>query len=230
MKDIVKQIVSTPSFTVGAWSYDDYWAAKRGTKMGVPNDFQTQRARWIATRVPPSATVLDLGSGDGAQLLEIMRQTRIEATAVDFSDAALAHLRSLGIKTLKCDLQDLPSLENLPRADHVTMLEVIEHTGNAEALLLTGCQMAKTSLIFSIPNTGYISYRARLLFGRFPVQWRVNPGEHLRFWTRSDLAWWLKQLGLLENATIHGYAGIPLLNRWWPNLFAAGLIAEIRKK
>ena len=84
-------------------------------------------------------------------------------------------------------------------------------------------------LIFSVPNTGYVAHRKRLLFGSFPLQWRNNPGEHLRFWTLGDMKWWLKQLNLYEKSIIKTYEGFPLLNKLWPGMFAMGIIVIIKK-
>jgi len=71
-------------------------------------------------------------------------------------------------------------------------------------------------------------YRLRLLFGKFPAQWRVHPGEHVRFWTARDLRWWLLAQGI-ENYKIFYYEGIPLLNKIVPSLFAAGFVVYIQK-
>ena len=88
---------------------------------------------------------------------------------------------------------------------------------------------AKKGVFFSVPNSGYISYRLRLLFGSFPVQWKIHPGEHLRFWTYKDIKWWLKQLNLYHKSEIYVYEGIPFLNKIWKNLFGAGILVYIKK-
>ena len=46
-------------------------------------------------------------------------------------------------------------------------------------------------VFFSIPNSGFFMHRIRYMLGRFPLQWIVNPNEHIRFWTLKDLIWWL---------------------------------------
>ena len=39
-------------------------------------------------------------------------------------------------------------------------------------------------------------HRLRYMLGRFPLQWIVNPNEHIRFWTLKDLIWWLDYLNI----------------------------------
>jgi len=67
------------------------------------------------------------------------------------------------------------------------------------------------------------------LFGSFPIQWRVHPGEHIRFWTYRDLKWWLKELDLYDRSEIYVYEGIPFLNKIWKSLFGAAFVVEIKK-
>lgn len=228
LKEIAYQVLMTPRMMSAPWSYDDYWRAKRGNSMGEANDYQRARAAWIADRVSAGQSVLDLGCGDGAVLLALRERVAIDALGADISDLALEFLQQKGVTVHRCDLSDIASVEALPEVDHVLLLEVLEHMPRPEEFLLRVRRKARHSVIFSFPNTGYISYRLRLLFGRFPVQWRVSPGEHLRFWTYQDLKWWLSELGLLKFSIFTGYAGVPGLARWWPGLFSAALIAQVR--
>ena len=58
-------------------------------------------------------------------------------------------------------------------------------------------------------------HRLRLMLGKFPLQWRTSPGEHVRFWTTSDMHWWLKNvIGLKkEDYKLYHYAGFPILEK-----------------
>lgn len=109
-------------------------------------------------------------------------------------------------------------------------MELLEHLPNSEEVLLALLKTTNKKLIFSIPNTGFIGHRLRLLFGSFPLQWRTHPGEHLRFWTYNDIRFWLKELELSKNSKIYFYEGIPLLNRILPSLFAMGILVVIEKE
>ena len=73
------------------------------------------------------------------------------------------------------------------------------------------------------PITGVFADRLRLLFGRFPLQWVVTPGEHLRYWTRADFGWWAEQMGFRLVRAVP-YEGTPWLKDVWPSLFAAAFV------
>jgi 2-polyprenyl-3-methyl-5-hydroxy-6-metoxy-1,4-benzoquinol methylase len=114
----------------------------------------------------------------------------------------------------------------LPACDYALLCEIIEHVPDAEALLAAARRAARRGVFVSVPNTGFFTYRLRLLFGKFPAQWAVRPNEHLRFWTLTDMRWWLRAQGI-HDATVHAYEGVPLLKHLVPNLFAAGIIMYI---
>lgn len=216
-----------PSIQVAQVDYDAYWEVKRDGNLGALNTYQADRVRWIASRVRAGGTVLDMGCGDGAALLALVRTARVSGVAADVAEKPLAYLAQQGVEVVKCDLSRLDEVAALPQCEHVLLLEVIEHFRDAEALLQTALTRASRSLFFSVPNTGYFPYRLRLLAGRFPVQWRTHPGEHLRFWTLSDLKWWLRELGLDACSEVGAYQGVPILNRLFPSLFASALIVRI---
>ncbi len=216
-----------PNLSVESTGYDEYWENKRGQNMGTTNAFQSYRAHWIASRIKAGDCVLDIGAGDGA-VLSILRKTKqVDAIGVDVSEKAVAFLNEQGFRTIHADLKELSAITSLPEADHVTLLEVLEHISDPEGFLTNIMKKSKQSVFFSFPNTGYVMHRMRLLFGRFPLQWRVHPSEHIRFWTLNDLKWWLNSIGLLEHATIHVYEGVPGLNRLWKGLFGAAFIVQI---
>jgi len=203
---------------------------KRGKRLGNLNEYQRDRANIIIERINEGCTVLDLGCGDGAVLMEMQRLKTFDAIGADISKYALGNLEMSGISTIHVDFRDHDAFEGLPEADHVLLLEVLEHFPDPESLLDKMSRKARRSMFFSIPNTGYLSHRARLLLGRFPLQWRVHPGEHLRFWTYGDLQWWLRELGYAEQANIYPYQGVKVLNALWPSLFAEGFVVEIKNR
>jgi len=207
--------------------YDKYWRVKTGGQLGVPNSYQRIRAAWIADRINAEASVLDLGCGDGAVLMEIRKRKPIDPYGVDFSKYALDFVASNGIPTMLRDISEPECLDDLPEVDHILLLEVLEHMAEPENFLQRALNKVRKSVFFSFPNTGFIRYRAQLLFGRFPVQWEVHPGEHLRFWTYRDLRWWLAELGYAERTDIHVYKGIPVLNKLWKAGFGRAFICEL---
>lgn len=208
--------------------YDDYWKDKRRDKMGSITSFQRQRADWVLARIEPGSSVLDIGSGDGGVLLYITQHISIKPLAADISKHALNYLSSQGVQTIQLDPAALNDFSQFPEVDYVLLFEVLEHMPNPEQYLKQIEKKARRSIFFSIPNTGYFPYRIRMLFGSFVMQWRLHPGEHLRYWTYRDLKWWLSELGYTERSHVHIYEGVPFLNRIWGGLFGMGFVGEIR--
>jgi len=229
LRAIYRQITHYPKLVLEETNYDDYWKNKRGNNLGYSNSWQQQRGDWIVDRIEEGSTVLDIGCGDGGVLLYMKKKKDFNAVGADISDIVLNFLNSKGIEVVKFDINDFDSIEKLPEVDYVMILEVLEHMPNPEKFLNMIMPKAKKAVFFSFPNSGYISFRLRLLFGSFPMQWTIHPGEHLRFWTYRDLKWWLKELGFYEKSEIYIYEGIPILNKLWKGLFGAGFIVEIKK-
>lgn len=211
-------------------NYDKYWEEKKSTNLGSANSFQLYRAQWIATNLIENPSVLDIACGDASVLMEISKIKKIQAYGVDISEKVIHFLQDKGITAVVADLSNPEDLKKLPTVDHIIALEIFEHLTAPEHLLQELQTHARHSIFLSVPNTGYIQYRLRFLFGKFPVQWRIHPGEHIRFWTWSDMQWWLKEMKVEQTSTIHGYAGIPVLNKLMPSLFSKGLIIEIKVK
>jgi len=207
--------------------YDQYWQSKRPGILGTLNSFQLFRAEWALSRISPDSSVLDIGCGDGAILQYMNRQKSLTVYGADYSDLALRYLASCGIEVIKLDTNAANCASSIPVVDHILLFEILEHMPDPEAFLLSVIEKARRSVFVGIPNSGYWLHRLRFLLGRFPVQWRVHPGEHVRFWTQADLRWWLNELGFSSCRNIAVYEGIPVLNRIWGSMFGRGFIFEI---
>jgi len=83
------------------------------------------------------------------------------------------------------------------------------------------------SLWLTFPNIAYFPHRLRLLSGKFPVQWVVFPGEHLRFWSVPGFAAWLASLSVpaLDVIASNGLT-VARLHRVWPNLFGNQMVVR----
>ncbi len=208
---------------VGVVDYDAYWETKApGSAMGGLSPFRRARAEALASIISPGSKVLDLGVGDGAILKYLVDHRQVDAYGLDISAKAVEYCRSIG---LKVDLADINKPIGDGIAEHydaIIMSEIIEHIPDPERLL-DALRDRATRLIVSVPNTGYHQHRLRLIFGKFPLQWVVTPGEHLRYWTVSDFHWWAGQIGF---RVVHAipYEGTAGLRRIWPNLFAQAMV------
>lgn len=214
---------------IGVVDYDDYWDGKAQTGLGKLSPWRLRRARVFASIVAPGDRVLDLGVGDGALLKYLIEQRGIQGWGLDISPKAVAFCREQGLDVELADVNQpigetlAQHFPDVPTFDYVILSEIIEHTPDPESLLNSLRPFARKGIIVSIPNTGFHQHRLRLLMGRFPLQWVVTPGEHLRYWTRADFHWWARQLGF-KIAREVPYEGTAALKDVYPSLFAAAFV------
>ena len=209
--------------------YDKYWKKRGRTDAAYLSSWQKQRADIISNMVKSGASVMDVGCGDCALLKYLMDKAHITGIGVDMNSAILASASKLGIEVHEADITKMENLASLPQADYVMGLEILEHMPNPEEFITTMLTKIREGMIFSFPNTGYYLHRLRLLFGSFPLQWILHPGEHVRYWTVRDVKWWVKALGLNLDSLVL-YEGVPVLNKMFPSLFSQGIIIKISKK
>lgn len=211
---------------VGVVDYDDYWDAKAPDSMGRLSPFRRARAEALARIIAPGSKVLDLGVGDGAILKYLVDTRGVEGYGLDISPKAVEFCRSIGLNVDLADINKPIGADIGGHYDAIIMSEIIEHIPDPERLLDSLRDHADL-LIVSVPNTGYHQHRLRLLLGRFPLQWIVTPGEHLRFWTVTDFRWWARQMGF---RIVHeeAYRGTPILRKLWPNLFGQAMVYALQ--
>ena len=229
LKADFKLLTFTPKPDFGDNPNLNYWQ-KRPQSWNTPlNTFQVFRVAQISYEVEKSQSILDLGSGTGAQCAALSKQG-FRITASDFTNDSLKALTHLDIDTMTLNLELESDLKKIDCFDVVVACEVFEHLSSPEKVIKRAQKSNVKKLIFSVPNSGYYIYRLRLLFGRFPCQWRTHPGEHTRFWTTTDMKWWLKNLGIQQSSKVQYYEGWPILNKIVPNLFAKGIFVAVNFK
>jgi len=116
--------------------------------------------------------------------------------------------------------------------DYAVISEVLEHLPNPEQLMFKLKGKVNKYIIITVPNTGFIGERLRLLFGRFPKQWVIHPSEHIRFWTVADFIYWCDQLGF-KVESYHGmldeFYDIKIkVWKYWPRLFARYVLYKVK--
>lgn len=227
-KHYIRDLFRYPDYKFEDRSYNTYWHS-RDIEGAELNSFQKARVDLLLKYIDSDDSILDVGCGDG-KILRCLREKGFkgEMLGIDSSSVALHKALDRGIPILQKDISDPQSLSDIPRFDYVFLFEVLEHLSNSEELLRWAVQHARKGVVFSVPNSGFFVYRLRLFLGRFPLQWRVHPSEHLRFWTLRDMCWWLNQLGY-HDTKIVCYEGIPVLNKIWQSLFSAGILVAILK-
>lgn len=230
IKQEVRQIFVYPRLTLGKIDYDAYWNDKRGENMGVISDWQQIRADFVVKIMNGKrGFFLDIGCGDGS-VLNYLKDKGVlsEAIGVDISKFALEHVKKLGFDVIEADIANKSFIDSIPDAEYAILFEILEHIPHSETMLQEVYKRMRKGVFFSFPNTGFFVHRFRLLFGKFPLQWRLFPGEHLRFWTKKDLIWWLRSLGY-RDFKVNYYKGVPAFNEIWPSFFAAGFIVFIKR-
>ena len=206
--------------------YDGYWQVRRPETLSTVSLYRRRRFAALRRWIGPGASILDVGCGDGVTMEYLARHCAPnKLVGLDGAQATVRMVRERGFEVICADVRDPATQRDLPEFDYIIATELIEHIQEAEALLRFMLSKARRSVIISIPNTGYIGHRLRLGLGRFPLQWRRWPGEHVRFWTVKDFRWWSRQLGLriLRQAPYEGLPG----RRLWPNLLAHGVLYEM---
>lgn len=231
LKEWIKQMFVYPTLVLTEVDYDKYWMAKRGENMGSLSDWQLERANFVVNILKDQSniSISDIGCGEGGILDFISKKIKTNRLiGSDISDMALERVKGFGIEANKLDIGKIEELKKIPQADYQILFEILEHVPHSEHLLNEAYFKSNKGVFFSFPNTGFFVHRFRLFFGKFPLQWKLFPGEHVRFWTKKDLLWWLKSLGY-KDYKINYYKGVPLLNKIFPSLFAAAFEIYIPK-
>ncbi|MFH1841373.1 MAG: class I SAM-dependent methyltransferase [Candidatus Nealsonbacteria bacterium] len=227
IKQWLRSIYIYPKFNFQGQDYDKYWQSRNLDSITALNEFQKKRVEFTLSYIEKDSVFMDFGSGSGSVLAYINKEKPMkELIGVDISEYALNLAKEKGIKTFKKDLTNIENLRELPAADYISLFEVLEHVPSSEDLLRWAVERAQKGVFFSVPNTGFFTHRLRLLFGKFPLQWRRNPSEHLRFWTVRDMKWLMLQLGY-NSYKLHLYKGVPLFRSLLPSLFAEGIFIYV---
>lgn len=199
--------------------------------------------------VPEKSKVLDIGGGNGWIADELALRKKCEVSIVDREfrvDPPLLH------EQLECDLREEVLPENLPDADVVLLLDVIEHLPRpVQTLLLDRIREryadGGTTVVLSVPNTAFLPVRlVFFFFGRLNYGSRgILDETHAYLFTRHSLQTLLAECQYI----MLSFRAIPppyelalgktwpvrLLTRinavladWFPSMFAYQHLVEIK--
>jgi len=157
----------------------------------------------------PNCRLLDIGCGWEAKLLRANEPYIASGIGVDFKAPAISIQK---IKTISLTLQDRLPFED-QSFDFITMLAVMEHLENDEAILKECARLLRPGggLLITVPSwyakpvLEFLSYKLNL----------INPAEikdHKRYYNREDL---LRLLGRVAGLRIkeHSYFQLRFNNR-----------------
>ena len=213
--------------------YDVYWEARIRER---PIRRVLDRFKVVEKLLPDDASVLDIGCGDGA-FLDHLRRTNPsrKVMGIDISKTAVESLKTRGINSKQIDPCRSLASQLDDKWDYIVLMEVVEHIVDAEDLMRQVLELAPKRVYVTIPNTGFILYRMRLMFfGRFPVTSIIyHMKEHVRFWTVKDFHQWAASINM-SVLSYHGQVDRPdkivqLIARAAPSLFASQMVYELKR-
>lgn len=159
---------------------------------------------YFVRRIPPGASVLDLGCGNGT-FLSLFRDRRWHLYGVDFSPTGIEFAKR-SFPEIDFTLADaeLPAGDLLKRAGPVDLIistEVIEHLYDPKAFLRNAYSLLKPGgiLVLTTPYHGYLKNLLLAAAGKldqhFTVLWDHG---HIKFWSRKTLERALAEAGFRD--------------------------------
>jgi methionine biosynthesis protein MetW len=213
--------------------YDEYWSERhaKGKNPGLLHRYQV-----IASLLPRSSSILDVGCGDGS-FGNYLKKARPDCNfhGLDISAVAIDYAQKRGLAAQVIDPNRSIDQQVSGMFDCITVMEVLEHIVDAEEVMTSIVSLAKGPIFVTIPNVGCVQHRLRLAFyGRFPITTIIfHMKEHVRFWTFKDFEQWAA-LFELEIVRCIGQIGMSsslerFLAKRIPTLFASQVIYELRQ-
>ena len=182
-----------------------YAAARMHREAGFPLDYRATGYAYIerpntalialleahVLRERPSARVLDVGCGAGANARRIVRVAPLaRVVGIEPNAQAAALARPACSEVFEGTLEGWLESEH-DGFDAILLADVLEHIVDPLGFLariLEHASLRRATLVVSVPNYGVWYNRVRTLFGRFEYAWSgLYDRTHLRFFTRSSL-------------------------------------------
>lgn len=168
--------------------------------------------RWLATHCPMGAKVLDVGCGEGLDLLSLAEtcpQVSLQLYGIDILPAHVEMCRRQGITAAVANLEH----EKIPFPevfDVVIANQVFEHLKNwVWAVMQIGLRLKPGGLlVVGVPNLASLHNRILLLLGQQPTCIRTH-GMHVRGFTLPGLRAVLEYEGVFQVEEVAGQPFYP---------------------
>ena len=184
----------------------------------------------IAAWVPPGASVLDLGCGEGLLLQYLKRSREVRGYGIEISDANVLACVKNSVNVIQSDLETGLAGFDAGSFDYVILSQTLQAMRHTEEIIMEMLRVGRQGIV-SFPNFGYWPQRLQILRGRMPLSdvlpylWYNTPNVHLC--TLADFEDFCANhgVGILERVVMQGERRI----RFAPNLRGSVAVYRFEK-
>jgi methionine biosynthesis protein MetW len=184
----------------------------------------------IAAWVPPGASVLDLGCGEGL-LLKYLKQSReVRGYGIEISDANVLACVKNAVNVIQSDLETGLAGFDAGSFDYVILSQTLQAMRHTEEIIVEMLRVGRQGIV-SFPNFGYWPQRLQIMRGRMPVSdvlpylWYNTPNVHLCTLTDFEAFCATHGVRILERVVMQGERRIRIA----PNLRGSVAVYRFEK-
>lgn len=206
---------------------DSWWKEKKDQGYCT----QAKHLSVLGTLMPEDFPLVDLGTGDGT-FLSLVEE------AFPGQHCEGVEVSSEAIRGKKCSSRIFHSdlfhwRDSERKFSTVTLIDVIEHLPNPEALFMQLAETA-THLILACPNFSFLLARLDMLIGKIPFQNREARGGHIYWCQYSSLRRLFSQTGFEVAQEMHLFPRnnnrlLRAIFQMRPSLFAHEFVFRLRR-
>ncbi|MCE9551721.1 MAG: methionine biosynthesis protein MetW [Betaproteobacteria bacterium] len=184
----------------------------------------------IAAWIPPGASVLDLGCGDGSLLRYLQGTRKVQGYGVEISDDNIVACIQNQVNVIQGDLESGLSGFESNAFDYVILSQTLQATRHTEPLMQEMLRVGREGIV-SFPNFGYWRNRMDILQGNMPVsevlpyQWYDTPNVHLCTLIDFETFCHDNKMTILDRRVMTGESEIKLL----PNLLGSTAVYRFKR-
>ena len=185
----------------------------------------------IAAWVPPGASVLDLGCGEGLLLNYLEQSREVRGYGIEISDANVLACVKNGVSVIQSDLEAGLAGFDAGSFDYVILSQTLQAMRHTEEIIMEMLRVGRQGIV-SFPNFGYWPQRLQIMRGRMPVSdvlpylWYNTP--NVRCLSLSDFQEFCQQKEVQVLKAY--YLGEEKIVKFWPNLFALNAIFVLARQ
>jgi methionine biosynthesis protein MetW len=172
--------------------------------------------------IEQSASVLDLGCGDGALLARLIEEKQVRAQGIEISEQAIHQCVARGLSVFQEDIDSGLSDYADKSFDYVVLNQTFQQVKKPDFVLKEALRVGKKTIV-GFPNFLYISARFQMFFGgkvpvtpSLPYEWYDTPNLH--FLSIADFVEYCKKRKIQIEQT--AFIGKNKKVKLFPNLFA----------